>query len=791
MPQPVSYNPGTPVSGSIQENSISYVVDGQQRNYRGGFGGLSWMSEVPAENNVIFIGNTTSIGKGPAGKPLFYPSYNNSSANIVYAANTLPGSPRNFTTTSSAYNWAVTNNFFINNSDNPIPRIDADGLGLYIDANQPSSYPQTGTSWYDFSGRNNNGTLVNGPTFDNGGYITFDGVDDYCSFPVNTFNSGAPQQGTFYIRMKFPTLNTVSSTILFYDGGVSSNLIYFYRNANFSLNGYSWLIYYNRTDSQDDALLPQLPYLPNTWYDTAFTFNSSGEYRVYVNGELKSLENASLFSSWKRTGANNPYLDPASLAGTGSIQLLQWYNRPLTQAEILQNYYQAPIVTNGLVMAVDADNLVSYESGSLIVYSMTGSYSGSLINGTGFTNSNGGAWNFDGVDDYIQMNNNASINSIYTNNQLTISSWFKYNDSGSFRNVMGILKNGDPTFLAFGWRIGNAGSFFFDSNINNTRITQQLIADISSYAGSYINATTTYTNGSLLSYINGVLVNSSNITGPIVDFTSNDFLIGASAGYGVFKGNIAPTFLYNRALSASEVQQNYQATKDKFQGQQIITQGITLYLDSANKDSYPGTGTTWYDLSGNGNNGTLVNGPSFLPNVNSGIFDFDGVDDYTSLGFSAASLIQGKTAVTIGIFFKLDVLADLRGLIGTLNYGCGANLGLVARGNVLTFYNDTGTCYDVGISSFVETGKWIYAVGTYDGTTTRIYGIKDGILSQDSGTGKSGATNTFTSDFRIIGNQYPDYFTNGQCGTAFVYNRVLSQAEILQNYNATKGRFGL
>jgi hypothetical protein len=147
--------------------------------------------------------------------------------------------------------------------------------------------------------------------------------------------------------------------------------------------------------------------------------------------------------------------------------------------------------------------------------------------------------------------------------------------------------------------------------------------------------------------------------------------------------------------------------------------------------------------------------------------------------------------VTIGIFFKLDVLASLRGLIGTLNYGCGANLGLVANGNALTFYNDTGTCYDVGISSFVETGKWIYAVGTYDGTTTRMYGIKDGSLSQSSGTGKSGATNTFTSDFRIIGNQYPDYFTNGQCGTAFVYNRVLSQAEILQNYNATKGRFGL
>ena len=60
MPQPVTYNPGTPVSGSIQENSISYVVDGQNRNYRGSFGGLSWMSEVAAANNVIVIGNSVS-----------------------------------------------------------------------------------------------------------------------------------------------------------------------------------------------------------------------------------------------------------------------------------------------------------------------------------------------------------------------------------------------------------------------------------------------------------------------------------------------------------------------------------------------------------------------------------------------------------------------------------------------------------------------------------------------------------------------------------------------------------
>ena len=112
MPQPVS-NTTTIVSGSLLANKISYTVDGQGRDYRGGYGGLSWMSEAQSVENVIFIGNSTTIGRGPAGIPLFYPSVNTNDANIIYTINHLPGSPGNFTTTSSAYDWATTNNLFI------------------------------------------------------------------------------------------------------------------------------------------------------------------------------------------------------------------------------------------------------------------------------------------------------------------------------------------------------------------------------------------------------------------------------------------------------------------------------------------------------------------------------------------------------------------------------------------------------------------------------------------------------------------------------------------------------
>lgn len=220
----------------------------------------------------------------------------------------------------------------------------------------------------------------------------------------------------------------------------------------------------------------------------------------------------------------------------------------------------------------------------------------------------------------------------------------------------------------------------------------------------------------------------------------------------------------------------------------IVTSGMTFLMDPADINSYSGTGTTVNDLAGTLTNGTLT-GATFV-NSYQGIFDLDGTDDIIGFGSGAAGLVQGKSAITMGIFFRLDATASLRGLIGTLNYYCGGNLGLAASGTSLQFYNDyASTCYSVS-QSIVSTGKWIYAVGTYDGTTTKIYGITEGILYTSSGTSKTGNTNTFGSEFRVMA-PYHSHRTNGQGSLAFVYNRALSEAEVLQNYNAHCTRLGL
>ncbi len=217
----------------------------------------------------------------------------------------------------------------------------------------------------------------------------------------------------------------------------------------------------------------------------------------------------------------------------------------------------------------------------------------------------------------------------------------------------------------------------------------------------------------------------------------------------------------------------------------LVTDGSILSTDASFLPSYPTQGTSFYDLSGNNNTGTLVNGPTFAPN---GYFIFDGTDDWVNFGSSGASLIQGKTNITIGLLFQSNTNLVLRSLFGTLRYGCGANLGLVSSFNNLVFYNDYGpwpatggTCNAVGFSNYVVPDTWIYAVATYDGVTTKLYAIKQGALSVATSTAKSGTTNVFAYNLEI-GRGGFGQFLNGRVSNAFIYDRTLTQQEIFQNY---------
>ena len=228
-------------------------------------------------------------------------------------------------------------------------------------------------------------------------------------------------------------------------------------------------------------------------------------------------------------------------------------------------------------------------------------------------------------------------------------------------------------------------------------------------------------------------------------------------------------------------------------GPKIITSGCVLSLDAAERLSYPRTGTTWKDLSGNNNNGTLTNGPTFS-GANSGCIVFDGVDD--SVENTSPNLgITGNASVTLSCWFYFTGGSSFYAL---LSYGDGPSaldtFALTTDTGYSVSFSFNGGNYAVSNQNVITTNAWYNLVGTKTpgaiNTTTKLYlnGSEISIVFATAGT-----PNVVSRVIRVgrwINDSYGYYF-QGRVSNCLIYNRALSATEILNNYNAVKSRFGL
>ena len=217
----------------------------------------------------------------------------------------------------------------------------------------------------------------------------------------------------------------------------------------------------------------------------------------------------------------------------------------------------------------------------------------------------------------------------------------------------------------------------------------------------------------------------------------------------------------------------------------IVTDGLILALDAGFTPSYPTTGTTWYDLSGNTRNGTLTNGISFN-SANSGSLVLDGADDeiaFTGVNFGALS------AFTICGFVKPTLSGDPSGTIAN-NSNSNSPYGWHCRfisGSIGFWIGTAGsaTHYD-GIA--LTSNQWNFFTVTVNSTTITHY--KNGVANNTY----SGTFNTFVTNnapFRMGRWEGGSYYYTGNIGNFCYYNRALSASEISQNFNAQKSRYGL
>lgn len=210
-------------------------------------------------------------------------------------------------------------------------------------------------------------------------------------------------------------------------------------------------------------------------------------------------------------------------------------------------------------------------------------------------------------------------------------------------------------------------------------------------------------------------------------------------------------------------------------------------MDAGNKRSYPGSGTLWSDASSTGgNDGTLVNGPVYS-SANGGLLDFDGVDDYISSTSTSTTNLTGT--MTCECWFKLDATAS--DWVRVFGKGDSTNrtFGLwYNTGSSYFLYQRYGTAsVDCIVSQTVNTGVWYQMVGVSNGTAHTLY-----LNGSSVATATSGSATFYSSSegYRVGGATFHTYH-NGPISIVRLYNVALTADQVLQNFNATRGRYGI
>jgi len=219
-------------------------------------------------------------------------------------------------------------------------------------------------------------------------------------------------------------------------------------------------------------------------------------------------------------------------------------------------------------------------------------------------------------------------------------------------------------------------------------------------------------------------------------------------------------------------------TATAFSSQDIVRDGLVLWLDANDKTSYPGTGTTWRDLSLGGNNGTLINGPTFN-SANGGSIVFDGVNDYVVF-----------PTITNNIY-TIDFWYKMGGNDGSFGYfaSSGDNGFAISEGGGFAglvygrFYYWNGSVNI--LTDIPSTTNWNHICVIINTTTNNLQLFGNGNQLNNS-TISSMSTSVSNVGRYASGNSN---FLKGNLASYKIYNRSLSFTEILQNYNATKNRY--
>ena len=654
-----------------------------------------------------------------------------------------------------------------------------DGLIFHVDLANDRFYSGVGNTTYDLTGRYSaaiNGGMLADPA--NKKSFVFDGVNDYLEF-------GPVQPTRYSISLWFkatgvPSLNDIYGGFL-----ISANPQYF--GATSLCVGYRWdtnrlLVFQSSGGDVSSASVPA-----NKTTHAVCTYDGTN-IKIYIDGILTTTTAYTTDPTYPGSGNLNMKLGAWGHPGyeryfNGNIYQASVYNRALSASEILNLYNSnrkkyiptENISTDGLILHIDPSINTCYPGTGTTIYDLSSNaYVGSILNGASYSNNRTGALLFDGANECVQF-----YNAILSGTQdFTIESW-------AYNTKTPAGQSGADATIFANYGVGNL-QFFYSYQytgmwLNNDSAYVPNSQAIYQYGPVQLTATRSGSN--LAIYLDGKLVDTGSSADTVG--TTTNFRIGANtSGTERFIGYVYNLKIYNRALPQSEIINNYNALKSRYK-QELpkITSGSVFELDFADKNCYPGTGTTVYDLSSFRTNGSVMNGATFVGTGTTSSFSFDGVDDHLTFPYNSSQLSFPDNNATISVWFKYNSSDSLGSLI-TQRGNTGFQLYVVSG----KFYVDGGGTASVSTVNNLHNGANYNAVAVFDRTNSllRLYlnGIADNTVAY---TGSIADTYTIL----LAKSAYGDGPLAANIYAAQVYNRVLSPTEISQNYNFNRARFGI
>jgi hypothetical protein len=663
------------------------------------------------------------------------------------------------------------------------PKIVSDGLVMCLDPSLNKSYPATDlpvknglVMWMD---------AADDTTFSYSSGTTVSQWRDKSGFNYHMVpKSSGPTRNAFLNSRKvlaFTASQTIGNDTI--NLASSANTVFVVTRLTGTTNGR--VLTCNLDSGGNNWLLGHHGGTSNAYYAEGWVYDSSGastSFQIYMGDwSGSSTDLANFYINGTAYATNNT----AASAGPNKLGI-NYYSIQTSTCEA------AEIIVFNRVLSTAERRLVDTYLGQKWGISNTdrsvfdlsnNNYNGLFGNGTVanmplYDYYNNGTVKFDGSNDYITTGVSGIVPTSTT--AYTVSVW-------CYRNT----NNSSYKELLAQWTTANSGnSFYFGFQNSDVRFTDNWNPITVAGAGNtnvWMNLVGVYTVSNAYIYLNGSLAATKGSgftytgTGPLIIGRQGEL----NAEY--FDGNISNVLIYNRALSATEVSQNYEAQKSRF-ANSIVQQGIILNLDAGNPFSYAGAGTTWFDVSGNSYNGTLIGSPSYTSNNNGGII-FDSNAKYGTLPTSGLAFGTGQFAIEVWVYSTAAVTNNVIYASQSSNVA-----GFVALfypsglGFSLTDFNSVGVRTTTTHQTAVSQNTWYHVVGIRNASNQYIVYV-NGVASTTNATATTSLT---TAAPQIASNPATtgERFT-GTIASLRLYNRSLSADEVLQNYNATKGRFGL